>query len=468
MVRRWWIVAVCVCSLGSSLAMAEPAIRGFGFGGPLAMAFFPDMTGINVFMSENGLPPMGEMMIGAGGNGRGGIIGGATAGGIGWGTWMISEAEDRRAELAFGGGGLDLGVALGGNDRSVLALGAVLGGGANVLTLSTVAGSGRLSPSGIVPEPSSRAFGCAVGFVQPYVSMAVQPLPWVGLELRLGYILPVFGVAFGDLVGIPIPSLRLSGPTVSFGVAFGGIGSASRAPADVPGEQTSATEHADGAFAVDRHGDLMIDNALGSVVITSYTPDASQTSSLIVRWQAVRTSSEPCVEAFVEVSIAGASHTLATVERGRTDYTLSIPAGVDLRVHNAIGEITLVGHEAMTIILETGVGEVRAERIRAAAFIATAGIGDIELDDVAAQTTIVRVGLGSISVGLPASTSATLMARTGIGDVAIDRFPAMTGGVHGFLGKSGDVVLGFGANTIELKAGIGRIDVQMYLPVPSM
>ncbi len=37
-------------------------------------------------------------------------------------------------------------------------------------------------------------------------------------ELRLGYILPVFGIDFGDLIGIPAPSLDLSGPTVSFGI----------------------------------------------------------------------------------------------------------------------------------------------------------------------------------------------------------------------------------------------------------
>ena len=64
------LMILCIGAMGSSLVMAEPVARGFGFGGAMGMAFFPDMTGINTFMSENGLPSMGDFLVGAGGNGR--------------------------------------------------------------------------------------------------------------------------------------------------------------------------------------------------------------------------------------------------------------------------------------------------------------------------------------------------------------------------------------------------------------
>jgi hypothetical protein len=100
------LIVVTAVSLVTVAAAAQ--IRGFGFGGPMAIAFFPDMTGINTFLSENGLPSMGDYLFGAGGSGRGGVIGGPTFGGIGWGIVGTSEAEDRSAEFVFGGGGLDI------------------------------------------------------------------------------------------------------------------------------------------------------------------------------------------------------------------------------------------------------------------------------------------------------------------------------------------------------------------------
>ncbi len=105
-------ILICISVMGSSLLMAEPATRGFGFGGTMAMAFFPDMTGVNTFMSENGLAPMGDFLIGAGG----GVIGGLSFGGIGWGVLATSESETLQAELVFGG-----------DESSVLTVGVVFG-----------------------------------------------------------------------------------------------------------------------------------------------------------------------------------------------------------------------------------------------------------------------------------------------------------------------------------------------------
>jgi len=99
----FFLIVVWVGSMGAALFAAEPGALKFGFGGAMAMAFFPDMTGINTFMSENGLPPMGDVLIGVGGGGRGGVIGGPAFGGVGWGVLAASKSEDRSAELVFGG-----------------------------------------------------------------------------------------------------------------------------------------------------------------------------------------------------------------------------------------------------------------------------------------------------------------------------------------------------------------------------
>lgn len=390
------MILLCIGAMGSSLVMAEPVVRGFGFGGAMVMAFFPDMTGINTFMSENGLPSMGDFLIGAGGGGRGGIIGGPTFGGIGWGVLATSESEEVYAELVFGGGGFDLGIAIGGDETSVLTVGAVLGGGANVLTLSGIfAVPDGLTPTGIVPEPTYREIGCAMGFVQPYVSMSAQILPWIGFEFRLGYILPVFGFDFGDLLGIPAPSLQLSGPTVSFGLAFGGIGSGKDRNDDTDlDDQADGHERvtivSDGSFVIAAGDELVIENGHGDIAILTYAVEETETAAdLVVEWQAARTATERRIDELqVLLDDADMGITVRTVGVGCVDYVLLIPSGIDLKVKNGAGNITLVGHEAQTIIIENGVGDVDLQDVRAAALIVASGIGEINLPDVDAQQLI--------------------------------------------------------------------------------
>ncbi len=459
-------ILVCISAMGSSLLMAEPATRGFGFGGTMAMAFFPDMTGVNTFMSENGLAPMGDFLIGAGGGGRGGVIGGLSFGGIGWGVLATSESETRHAELVFGGGGFDIGAAIGGDESSVLTVGVVFGAGANALTVTeALADSEGFTPSGIITEPTSRELGRAVGFVQPYVSMSAQLLPWMGFELRLGYILPVFGIDFGDLIGIPAPSLDLSGPTVSFGLVFGGIGSVATEDGK-PSGKAQATSVSDGSFVVHAESELIIENALGNIVISGYAVDATQTTpNHVVEWQAVCSAKEQRIDELqVQLDVADTGTTLKTVGSGHVDYTLRVPVGVDLKVKNGAGDIYLVSYEAQTIIIENGAGHVNLHDVRATALIVAHGVGGIDLRDVDAQQLIVNLGIGDIVLALPASASATVAAKVGIGNVSIDRFPGMIGGVRGFLGKAGDVTLGNGERTVKLDVGLGEIVIEMQEP----
>ncbi|MCK4570624.1 DUF4097 family beta strand repeat protein [Candidatus Bipolaricaulota bacterium] len=460
----FFVLLACIGAIGSSLVVAEPVARGFGFGGAMAMAFFPDMTGINTFMSENGLPSMGDFLIGSGGGGRGGVIGGPSFGGVGWGMFAMSENEEIYAEFVSAGGGFDIGAAIGGNERSVLTIGTVLGGGANVLSISSYL-VGPIEPEGLIPEPTYREIGLAMGFVQPYVSMSAQLLPWMGFEFRIGYIFPVFGIEFGDLLGIPAPSLKMSGPTVSFGLAFGGIGSGKDHDAEA-GSNEQVTIVSDGSFAMTSGTELVIENALGDIVISSYAVDTTDTEAdLVVEWQAARTAKEKQIdELHVVIDGSDLSATLQTVGTGRVNYVLQIPTGIDLRVKNGLGNITLANHEAQTIIIENGVGDVNLQSVNATVLIVAGGIGEIDLPDVDAQQLIVNLGIGEIDLTLPVSTSARVIAKAGVGDVTIDRFPGMTGGVHGFFGKSGNVTLGHGERMIELNVGLGEIVIEMQIP----
>jgi len=458
-------VFVCVVSMGLGLIAAEPVARVFGFGGAMATAFLPDTTGVNAFLSENGLAPMGDFLVGAGGGGRGGVIGGPVFGGIGWGAFASSENDELRAEWLFGGGGFDVGCAVGGDRNSVLTVGVVLGGGASILTVDGYLVQ-TVAPEGVVAEPTTREVGVGMGFVQPYVSMAAQLLPWMGFEFRLGYVIPVFEVEFGDDLGVPAPSLEFSGPSVSVGLMFGGISSGLKPAAKAEGGNEPISIVDDGGITVAAGAELIIENGFGDIAIASYDVEETETSSdLVVEWQATRTAKEERIHELQVVSSAdGESTMVQTLGLGRVDYALRIPTGIDLKVKNGAGNVTVTGHEATTIIVENGAGEIELRDVGAAALIVAGGVGKIALPSVEAHHLIVELGVGEIDLVLPASASATLTARAGLGDVEIDRFPGMIGGTRGFLGRAADVTLGAGERVVELHVGLGRIGVEMLEP----
>ena len=476
----FFALVACIGVAVSSLVTAEPAARGFGFGGAMGMAFFPDMSGIDTFMSENGLPSMGSFLVGSGGNGRGGTIGDLVFGGIGWGLMGFSQSDDFHAELISAGGGFDLGAAIGGSEDSVLTIGVVLGAGANILSLTTSFDSdsddsGDVGQCGIIPAQTSRELVYVNGFVQPYLSMSAQLLPWMGFEFRLGYLFPVTGFYAGDLVGVPASSLAMSGPTVSLGLAFGGIGPSEEEreakieevdkSAEVP-DNNRVSVSSEGTFIIAAGDELIIENGLGNIAISSYTSEPTQADgALTVEWQATRTAKEKRIDELqVIVEDVNTGTLLATSGDGRVDYVVRIPNGVDLKVKNGVGNLTLVNHEAQTIIVENGVGEVHLQSLDAIALIVASGLGKISLADVSAQTLLVDLGLGEIKIDLSVNTSARILARAKLGDVSLERFPGMTGGVSGFLGKSANVTLGHGEGMIELNVGLGEIGIHMTQP----
>lgn len=458
------VILACIGAVGS-VAAAEPVERRFGFGGGMAMAFFPDTAGMDAFLSENELPPMGDALLGVGGSGRGGVLGGPVFGGIGWSAFATSENRETHVEWLYAAGGFDVGCAIGGDANSVLTLGAVLGAAASILSVDGYLVE-TVTADGLVAVPTDRELGVAMGFVQPYVSMAAQLLSWMGVELRLGYIVPVFEIAFGDDLGIPAPPLGFSGPTVSVGLVFGGISSGLKPSVeeDRGGELVSIVES--GVLPVAPGGEIVVRNALGDISISAIPIEAAEPPSEFgVEWQATRTAKKRRIhELQVASDSDGTSSRLETLGTGRVDYILRVPAGVDLSVKNGAGNVTVIGHEAVTVIVESGIGEIVLRDVRATALIVAGGLGRILLPAVEAQQLIVDLGAGDVVLTLPETASAAVTARARLGNVSIDRFPGMIGGTRGFLGGSADVTLGAGERAVRLDVGLGNITIEKQTP----
>jgi len=206
---------------------SEESRISFGGGGPMCGLFMPDLAEVNGFLIDSGFSPLDEMLIVAGGGGHGGVIGDLVFGGMGWGAWVESPSDEKEASLGMGFGGFDVGYAVGGNERSVLTVGVVLGGGGCGLELieHVVSEPFEHAPTGIVIEPTRTEFGSVFAAIQPYVDMQVQLLDWLGLGVRIGYLLAPFEISWGDAeIALYSPDLNLSGPFVGFSLRFGGIG----------------------------------------------------------------------------------------------------------------------------------------------------------------------------------------------------------------------------------------------------
>jgi hypothetical protein len=443
---------------GSMPGLAEDVL-GFGFGGGGVAAFVPDLEGVNVFLSENGLAPMvPDVLFGGCGGGRGGIIGGPSLGGMGFGVAAESSSFDRRAELVIGAGGFDLGYAVGGDGASVLTLGAVLGGGAAVLDL-TFSGvePAEAGAQGIIPEPVTRTVGRAFAMVMPYVSLEAQLMSFVGFDLRIGYLLPVFGLTFGEVVGIPTPSLDLSGPYVSLSIVFGGI---AKAGGSVAGLKAAT---ASGTLSVPEGTRLSLENAMGSVAVSSVQYSEIQTGSRrVVEWSAVlKEDADFAGNEFVEAASGPAGASLRTTAEGEVDYVLRVPPGTDLELVNGAGAVHIVGHSASAVRISLGAGEISLFDIDARELELSVGVGQIDVSARAIGSLSAHAGVGRILLELPPDSSATISASAGIGDTSISGFSGMTLREQGFLWtRAADAVLGSGLAVISLSTGIGAVEVR--------
>jgi hypothetical protein len=462
MTKRIGVLVTLLLLAGGSLAsLADDGdASGFGFGGGGISALFPDLAGVNAFLSENGLPPMPEFLVGGVGGGRGGVIGGPSFGGMGFGVAATSTNENGSADLAIGAGGFDIGFAIGGDESSVLTVGAVLGGGASVLDLSFPG----VQPAGIVPEPAGRAIGRAFAMAMPYVSFEAQLAGFFGLGVRIGYFLPVVGFDFEDGIGIPAPSLDLSGPFVGVSIEFGGIARV--------GGPSAATKQATAAGSLELAGaaaKLTVENGTGDIVVSSYPYSAAQTDSLrVVEWSAVCDEEGADGASLVEAKTGPDGASLRTAGDRHVDYVLRIPAGTDLDLVNGAGAIHVVGHTAAAVRVSLGVGEMSLAGMNVGDLSLSVGVGEIAVQAEAIGSMSAHAGIGRMQIFLPPDLSASISTSAGLGETSIDGFAVMTLAEHGFLWTGAtDAVLGTGAAECSLSVGIGEIEVRATKPVSS-
>lgn len=433
-------------------------VYGFGFGGGGVAAFWPDLSRVNAVLSENGLGPMPEVLFGGVGSGRGGILVGPSIGGVGFGVTASSIGVDRSAELALGAGGLDLGLAVGGDATSVLTIGAVLGGGASVLelVLPPVQPVG-MGPQGIVPEPLARTLGQAFLMAMPYVSFQAQVMPFLGLEVRIGYLLPLVGFEFGDLGTPPSPSMALSGPFVSLSLAVGGVVKGSAGASEEPDAALTGSLELTGVAR------LEVVNRAGRVVVSSVATGELQTGSArVVQWSATRTGDAAGDEVPTVVAETGPDGaTLRSEGEGSVDYVIRVPAGTDLDLASGAGEVRVVGHAAGAIRARLGVGELALLDVEATSLDLSVGVGEIVVSAKQAGALSAHAGIGRVEIVLPPEASAVVSASAGIGATDVTGFPGMSLRERGFLWtQSADAVLGAGDGAISLSVGIGEVTVR--------
>ena len=485
---RWKTLGVlglsCLLGIGGFALGGETSGEGirFWFGGsPPIGVLRPDVGEINAFLVDEGFEPLGEYVLldGSGGRGRIGAVGGLSIGGLGWGAETSAITEDRRARLALGFGGLEVGCVIGGDGRSLLTLGVVLGGGGASLYLQEGGdvledddgGCCSIGSRGLIAEPIVReAHRCFAG-VMPLLSMQIQPLRFLGFELQLGYLFPVFGTQRGDEGVADAVSLELSGPAASLSFTWGWIGRPSRLLEDTI-EQT-----------VPLIGECVyIENQIGEITVTGAS--AVQTgSSSMVEIVAVRRARSGAalddISVLVEETECGLRVRTEVPLRGRglVHYTIAVPAGTRLNVEQGVGDISLVdfrGSAAIKLgvgeaevrvfagpelVVETGVGDVVLVDVDSELVSVDVGVGAVVLVDVDADQASVELGIGGVEVVLGPVATYTVRADVGIGEATVGPFPGVSElRTAGFAGEL-EAVIGDGEGTLVLDVGIGSVTV---------
>jgi len=456
-----WVLVICVLAIVTPCAAAgsEPTLW-FGFGGSSAGVFFPDLSRMNAFLDDQGHAPFGEMMPLAGGRGRAGSFPGLSLGGIGWGGEMASIAADRSAVLEVGVGGIEAGLVVGGDRRSLLTFGLVLGGGGAELTLieDPVASNGMSGESGVLGiliEPTRHIASSAFTAIEPFVSFQVQPFRFLGFELHLGYLFPLFDVTWGDPHVVDAP-LELAGPVVNLSVSWGAIGRPFARPRIVEETEERTAELVGPCVA--------IDGAVGEVSVE--TAGAIQTgSAAIVRVVAVKRAGSDAALDEVKVLIEPTRCGLRIRAVGpedelwNVDFAVTVPAGVDLEVDHGVGSVRLrdvVG----TASIELGVGEVVVDGFSGSELMIDGGIGAVRIERSDAPRTEIGWGTGSVVVRLHDATPTDIVAEVGIGQIAIDSFVGHDTAHAGGFGATLRIDSEDAQRDVAIDLGIGEIVVK--------
>jgi len=456
MIKRQLVGMLLLFAIGVvgvlSTAAGSPV---FGLGGSLAGVLSMEEAVWSDGFETGGVPPIPGLWVLSGGSGRGGSVGGWSLGGVGWETSASVASIDGsiyvRAEAGFGG--LDVGAAFAGDERSFLTAGAVIGGGASGLTLMLAGDEGEVLPNGIEIEPTVFESTSAFLSAAPYLSMQVQPLRFLGFELRIGYLFELASLHWHDeSAPVGLPELRFAGPWVTLGVSWGWVsrGEIVRSPSVERIEEISVPVPG-GAFQVD--------NPIGEVLIRfADDGDGQQTGSYrAIRGTATVHAPADVIDTIgVETSVDGDRAVLRskTPERAagwRVDYDLTVPAGTPLELDLGVGDVQ-IDHLSARCEIRTGVGALSIGSASGESLVISVGVGSVTIGKLSTAETSVSVDSGMADIGLAPDASVEIAATVGLGDLAIGGFAELTEATQGTLGR-------------DLRATIGELPARQRLMV---
>ena len=446
--------------VGALSVTAGPPV--FGLGGSLAGVLSTEETAWIDEIGIDGIPPIPGVWVLSGGSGRGGSVGGWSLGGVGWETsaavTSIDGAVSVRAEAGFGG--LDVGAVFAGDHRSFLTAGAVIGGGASGLTLMLAGDEGEVLPNGIDIEPNVFVSTSAFLSAAPYLSMQVQPLRFLGFELRLGYLFELASVHWHDeSATVGLPELQFAGPWVTLGVSWGWVsrGETVRSPS-VERIETISVPATEGA--------LVVENPIGEVVIRfADEGDGQQTGShRAIRGTATVNAPADLIDGIgVEISIDGDRVVLRsrTPERAagwRVDYDLTVPAGTPLELDLGVGDVQIDRLTGRGDV-RTGVGALSIGGASGESLVISVGVGSVTIGKLSTVEASVSVDSGIADIGLAPDASVDIAATVGLGDVQIGGFAEMTGAAQGALGRDLRATIGEppARQRLAARVGLGQI-----------
>ena len=459
MYRKTILAVGLACLLAATaLAMEGESDEGriwFGLGGSTVGLLLPDLGPTDAMLLDRGFGTFGDAVLVTGGRARGGILGGVSLGGIGWGGEAAKSSENRYAELAVGFGGIEVGAVVGGDERSLLTFGAVIGGGGTGLMLleEPEAWNDSIGTCGVVPEPLVLGRYSAFFAIEPFVSFQVQPLHYFGFELHLGYVLPVASFSWGD-AELNGASPQVCGPVIGLSATWGAIGR----PVIGPLLERPELEEAISQSVTLAGPCVEVNNGVGGITIESSEGDQ-------VRIVAVKRAHSQTMLDSVKLLIEPTRCGLAIHSDGphhgywEMEYTIAVPVGSEIRVTQGAGSVRVVGAVADTEI-ELGVGEIEVEGPVGPSVTVRSGAGDVRLTGIAADDIDIDVGTGDVDILLPVGASHAIDIGVGIGSISLGPFEGLDAIEAGGIGSSVEAALGDGSGRLTIHLGVGEIDVR--------
>jgi len=194
--------------------------RGLGGGGFMTGFLFPDLSELNMYLTQNGFARLPSPLVLWGGGGMGGLLEGTRMGGAGFGGETQSLLDGKKALISVGGGGFLAERALFSQETFALAFGLMIGGGDAELFL-------------VFREPSSFEDALAnpvctrlrreFFILAPYLSAEFFLLDWAFVKVNLGFMFTFGGSWEANGVSVDGPPAAFHSPVLQFSLHLGGF-----------------------------------------------------------------------------------------------------------------------------------------------------------------------------------------------------------------------------------------------------